>query len=395
MAISAGTRSQVFVRTEASFGNLGQGVSMGAANFVRTLPTGGITHNPFNFVASPERTQGNDRLESFRRRSTTTAAFSTLMRGAPGGDGAPDNDPMWRSLFGTTTPISISADPQNAAANDKIIGAVGTGNLLYPFIGQDGAAATNIMGTTITGGSPTFKSRNYNLSGELISLAVREQPAEPNQTTTATGPGTAGAPNRQASGWQIGEGRITLDGTTEGQVSFTGPARDAEIGIATNIDVGGLAVTALVPKGLSAKLYFLDLSKAVGSRVWAEMSSGFRSFNLTINNNIRARNDESGSPLSKGNYRGDQRDVMLEMTTYAEEGNELWDAINSTSTGPYTSIVCTWGVEEGGRCCLYLPNVRFNLPSADGDPAAMGWTFTGTGMAGPLGGDSSVALLMG
>lgn len=388
MSISAGRLDRVFAKLEATYG---ADAGLAAADFIRT--TGGsITHEPFGYVDNPERTAGDDMSAPLRRRSVTSATLSALIRGAPNGHDAPELDALWQSLFGAP-PVEVDAvgDTTAQANEDRILGVVSGGQngdgLLYPVIGKTGGATA----TVAVPGTAEYASRNYHLARAVQSLTVRTQPASAG-ATAGIGPGTPGAPAQEATGWCVGEAAITIDGTGEASVNFSGPARNATQGAAlTAIDIDSAPAAGSYPKGIDAKLWFSDLSQS--SPTWAEVAAGFRTMSVNITNGFVARNDESGSAFARSVYRPNQRAVAVEISTYAEQNNALWAAIAAAqAVSPQTAMVVSWGNVTGGRAMLYLPFVNFNLPPPDGADDAQGYQFTGRGSGD---GQEAVALCLG
>ena len=400
MAISSGARTRIFVKEQTAYETA---EALAAADYVRTTG-GGVTIQPFGYTESPERTPGDDLQDSIRtERIQCSVSLGCLMRGAPNGTGAPDQDPMLKSVFGAD-PIIVDAvgDTTDSGNAGKVVGVVSSGaggdGLIYPVVAKVGGATT----TVAVPGSAAYATRNYNLGRDVNVVTVREQPTDAGSVQSATPARLSGAPAKVASAWAVSTAAIAIDGTGAATVQYDGPARTALQGdqAGADIDVTAPARAALVPKGVSAKVWFQDASTPPGQpAAWTELATGFRTMTVTIDNQLMVINDESGSNLARGVYRTSRRMVTVEMTTYAEEQQGLWDAIHDAqATGPYTALIVTAGTVEGGRYCLFMPRVRFNLPNADGAEEAQGWTFTGRAHAaadGAQGVDSSVALMLG
>ena len=380
MSIGAGSRQKTFIALEASYGAT---ATLQAANYVRAKG-GNITHAPFGYVESPERVGGDDVVDSFRRRSATSGTLTTLIRGAPNGHDAPDNDALWRGAFGRA-PVEVDAEADTTSGDGlgRVLGVVsggaqGTG-LLYPVIGKAGTATPTIT----VPGDIEYNSRNYHLAATLPSLTMRTEPTDAG-SSAGTGPGTPGPPPQLASGWTVSEAALTIRGTEEAECAFSGPARTAaqgsEVTPATLEPPPATGEEDLVPQGIDdAKLWISDLSQS--SPTWTEVTAGLRSMSITLANNLAARNDESGSALARSVYRTSRRTISVELMCYAEQQNELWSAIHAArATGPYTAVVFSWGTKEGARAMVYLPRVRFGLPSPDAAEDAQGFTFAGMAM---------------
>ena len=393
MAISSPDRGAIFVAPEATYG---VAPTLTSDHYVLT-GGGGVTDAPYNFRVLPERSPGDDQRGSVPGRSSTSCSLTALIRGAPNGHDAPDLDDVLAALFGAdAVEVAAVADTTSGGGLGKVLGVVdgargeaGKG-LLKPVIGAAGGATA----TVDLAGTPSYGSRNYNFGGPLRSLTMRDQPSEGGSVADAGLP-AGGAPARVATGWVPSALTITLDSTTEATAAFEGPARGATQGAAAGADIAVPALPgeeALPQSSDEGTLWYQDLSQS--SPAWVEMSAGIRSGSIVINNNIALRNDESGSTLAAGAYRGARRSVEVRIGTYAEEGNGLWQAIR-TGNGPYFAVIYSWGTVEGARACVYLPRVRFGLPNAEGGDQALGWNFSGMAFAGSGALNDSVALLLG
>ena len=398
MSISTGRLASTFAKREAS-GELGTAVALASADYFESTAAI-IEGEAFALVPSPEKTPGQDLWESFSRRPTTSARVSALIRGAKTGITKPALDPLLAEAMGSEALIVDAAGDATDSSNvGKIICIAGmTDGMFRPAkIPATGAAAPMIA----LEGSAIYKSVNYNLGDELLGLTLRYQPLDKlSSPKNGTGPGTKGAPPQLASGWVIDSTTFTLDGTAEASVEFNGPAvRVVEgAGAGDDVDEPTAGSTQNPPNGLACKMWYQD--RSAETPAWAPITHPFRTLTIRQTTPRRLRNDEAGNTYALGAYIAGQRETTLEWSTYAEEGNPIWEAIRQGKAAggqvPYFRIFVALGNTEGARAGFYLPKVAFNLPQGDDGQEMVAWSFSGRAHSDTFGeGNSSLAVSVG
>ena len=388
MAISTGRLARVFAAKEAAYATP---AALAAGDYIESTECV-VANDPFNFEASPEKTPGQDVYESFQRRPTTTVRLAALLRGAPGGTTKPEFDEVLAAAMGLDA-ITVSA----AAA---VTGNANAGRVLFTADAADGYLRPHVGGSptplVTLAGAAVYGSINYPLGDDLQSLTLRYQPPA-GGAGAGTGPGAAGAPSQLVTGWSPATLTLAVDGTSETVMTFEGPAARTQEGAAAGSNITGAPAHPALrpPVGLNAKAWF-----RVGSTgAFSELPHPFRTLTVTMTLPKMLRNDEAGSAYARGFYIGGQRETMVEISTYAETGNALYEAIRTgkaatPSEAPYVGLAVAIGNRQGQRAGLYLPRVRFTLPSGADGAEGIAWTLSGRAHA-PTWADGNGSLALG
>ena len=393
MAISSGSLARVYAKKEASFGTA---ESLVNADYVETNEAS-VNNDPWNFEPSPEKTPGQDLFESHQRRPTTQVRTASNLRGAPSGTTKPEIDAILAAAMGRD---SIEVD-----AADDVEGAGNAGRVLFVTGAGDGMLRPQVGGTNTpliaTDGAASYGSINYNLGDEQHGVTLRYQPPDAG-TGAGAGPGTAGAPTQLASGWAPTTLTLAIDGTAETVLTVEGPAARTVEGAGAGTDIADAPPErpdVQPPTGMVGKAWFrVGAGAARPTGAFTEMPFAFRTLNVTMNLPKMLRNDEFGSTYARGSYINGRRETTVELMTWAEEGNPLFDALRTAkaadpSVAPYVSLFIALGDQAGARAGVYLPAIRFTLPSGADGAEGIAHTFTGRAHGASYGdGNSSLAI---
>ena len=389
MAITSGLLARVYGKRESVYGTA---ETLAAADYLDVTECQ-VSNDPFGFEPSPEKTPGQDVYDSFQRRPTSSVRMSAVARGAPSGTTAPDIAPVLEAAMGAAGITVASAGP--------VTGATNTGKVLFVAGATDGKFRPQVGGSAAPliplSGAPVYKSVNYPLGDRLDGVTVRYQPTG-GGAGAGTGQGTLPAPPQLVTGWSPNVTTIVIDGTAEPMWTFEGPAaRTMEAAQAgANIADAPAGRTVQPANGMGLDCWF-----KAGSGNWTKMEHPFRTLTITQTAAKALRNDEAGSAYARGVYIAGQRETTVELVTWAEAGNPLYAAIQagkaaSPSIAPYVGLFVAVGSVEGARLGVYMPRIRFTLPSGQDEADGIAWTLTGRAYAASLAdGNSSLAIGLG
>lgn len=390
MAISSGRLVRVFASREASYGTA---EALAVGDYVETTECQ-VSNDPFNLEVSPEKTTGQDVYESLQRRPTSSVRLSALMHGAAGGDTPPELAELLEAAMGAE---GVAVD---AAAD--VTGSTHAGTVLFVADGSDGYLRPQLGGESAPlvalAGSAVYETINYPLGDRLDGVTLRYQPPA-GGPGAGTGQGTGGAPSQLVTGWNPSTLTLAIDGTAETVATFDGPAARTREGTQAGADISAEPAHPALqpPTGLKAKVWF----RVGDTGAFTELPHPFRTVSVTQTAPKMLRNTEAGSAYARGIYINGQRETMVELATWAETGNALYAAIKAgkdadPSEAPYVGLAIAVGSRQGQRFGVYLPRIRFTLPSGADGAEGIAWTLSGRAHGVPArGGNSSLALGVG
>jgi hypothetical protein len=353
--ISSGNLTRLFVSAESTYGTLPTPANSDA---VDTL---GVVFTPkLNRVASPARRGTPGVAQMLPRRSTVDWKINPSMWEPSGTVGTASYfAALLKAGFGSQTLPGLSTTVNDDAAST-------TGATLTS---AEGLAEDDLMTFDVASGARTEITRVTGIDtldvtfdalsvapddeGDAVAGVTYKLATSISQTLSLFLFHEDSGKKEAVSGGIVNEMTFQFDGTTEVQVSFSGPGKEL-------VRTGFSEPSSFAPTGTPVS------GVDVGNLYMGGSAFLIRKASVTINNGIELRNSELGTSHPTGYFRGANRRSVKVTVEYYFDDDTLISKAETLTTAEARLLV---GATAGKRVGMVIPKIEWEMPEF-GDAAS-------------------------
>lgn len=391
-----GRLGRMYLKLEGA-STYGTAPTFASTDVVRNLDLD-LSYDPKALKAAPDRLRTPDLQRQIVNRATASWALKRALMwpsGTIGTAGDAGLDALLTHVMGATrrsaalsttvasgatTTGCVLTSASGLAVNDPILINVAGDQQRVVFI-QTISTNTVTWLTTL----PTAPT-----AGDVVKSGVLYMPATDVPSSFSIGHylgtsanvsrgGAAQTFNRQMTGCIADTLDLKFDANSEPELAAGGPGKAQATG---QTEPGAFTtVGANIPSGIT------------GAAIISAAAYAFMKASIALKNNSTVRNADFGASSANGYYRRGQRDVKLSLDAYVEDPAPIY---NNALSGTAIPVLIQNGATEGQIWAVFLPKVRFELPSTPDGDAELVWSFKGTALGGgtPTGSNDEIFIAM-